>query len=307
MRIFRFLAVAICAATFVFASAAVSTLNADEAKYQQVSDVVYKKVGDREIKLNLFLPLKDGAPVKNAPLYIYLDSGCWYSGNPGDGGFWRWLGVLDRGCAIASVSHRPINEAPFPAPMEDVRAAVRFLRKNAEKYGLDPNNFTAGGYSSGGHLSLTLGTSDAKSVYEVGDNLDVSGQVQHVVEFYGPTDFPLVFDRISRQAVDCIYVAFNVKKEDADDLTSPIRADLMERAKKYSPLHAVDADCAPTLILHGTDDTIVPLSQSALLFDELRKAGVRTKLIVGNGGVHDGSTVALPQEFRREVAEFLGW
>ena len=121
MRIFRFLTVALCAATFAFASAAVSTLNADEAKYQQVSDVVYKKVGDREIKLNLFLPLKDGAPVKNAPLYIYLDSGCWYSGNPGDGGFWRWLGVLDRGCAIASVSHRPINEAPFPAPMEDVR------------------------------------------------------------------------------------------------------------------------------------------------------------------------------------------
>ncbi len=307
MRIFRFLAVALCVATFAVATSAVSTLNADEPKFQQVSDVVYKKVGDREIKLNLFLPLKDGAPVKNAPLYIYLDSGCWYSGNPGDGGFWRWLGVLDRGAAIASVSHRPINEAPFPAPMEDVRAAVRFLRKNAEKYGLDPNNFTAGGYSSGGHLSLTLGTSDAKSVYEVGDNLDVSGQVQQVVEFYGPTDFPLVFERVSREAVDCIYVAFNVKKADADDKTSPVYADLLERAKKYSPLHAVDADFAPTLILHGTDDTIVPLSQSALLFDKLRKAGVRTKLIVGNGGVHDGSTVALPQEFRREVAEFLGW
>ena len=307
MRIFHFIAVALCAATFAFATSAVSTLNADEPKFQQVSDVVYKKVGDREIKLNLFLPLKNGETVKNAPLYIYLDSGCWYSGNPGDGGFWRWLGVLDRGAAIASVSHRPINEAPFPAPMEDVRAAVRFLRKNADKYGLDPNNFTAGGYSSGGHLSLTLGISDAKSVYEVGDNLDVSGQVQQVVEFYGPTDFPLVFERISREAVDCIYVAFNIKKADADDKTSPIYADLMERAKKYSPLHAVDADFAPTLILHGTDDTIVPLSQSALLFDELRKAGVRAKLIVGNGGVHDGGTVALPQEFRRETAEFLGW
>lgn len=307
MRVFRFLTLALCAATFAFANAAVSTLNADEPKFQQVSDVVYKKVGDREIKLNLFLPLKDGAPVENAPLYIYLDSGCWYSGNPGDGGFWRWLGVLDRGAAIASVSHRSIDEAPFPAPMEDVRAAVRFLRKNADKYGLDPNNFTAGGYSSGGHLSLTLGISDAKSVYEVGDNLDVSGQAQQVVEFYGPTDFPLVFERLSREAIDCIYVAFNVKKSDVEDKSSPVYADLIKRAEKYSPLRSVDADFAPTLILHGTDDTIVPLSQSALLFDELRKTGVRTKLIVGNGGVHDGSTVALPQEFRREVAAFLGW
>ena len=98
-------------------------LSADEPNFQQISNVVYKKVGDREIKLNLFLPLKDGQTLKGEPLLIYLDSGCWYSGEPGDGGLWRILGALDRGFAIASVSHRPINEAKFPAPMEDARAA----------------------------------------------------------------------------------------------------------------------------------------------------------------------------------------
>lgn len=70
MRVFRFLTLTLCAATLAFANAAVATLNADEPKFQQVSDVVYKKVGDREIKLNLFLPLKDGAPVELSLIHI---------------------------------------------------------------------------------------------------------------------------------------------------------------------------------------------------------------------------------------------
>lgn len=280
--------------------------NAKDAKFQQISDVVYKKVGDREIKLNLFLPLKDGETIQGEPLLIYLDSGCWFSGEPGQGGFWAGSGAIDRGFAVASVSHRSISEATFPAPMEDVRAAVRFLRKNAEQYGYDPTRFAVCGYSSGGNLSLTLGISDQASIYEVGDNLDVSGQVQRVVDFYGPADFAVVFERYSKQSIDCIFQAFGVERADAEP-SSEKYAELLERAKKYSPITYVDADFAPTLMLHGTDDTIVPISQSATMFDSLRIAGVRAKFFASNGGVHDGATIAVPQTQRREVYEFLGW
>ncbi len=310
MRAFTFPKRALFAALSFFFAAAFVAFSApafgDDAKFQQISDVVYKKVGDREIKLNLFLPLENGEVVKGRPLLIYLDSGCWYSGEPGNGGFWRGIGALERGFAVASVSHRPISEAAFPAPMEDVRAAVRFLRKNAEQYGYDPNRFAVAGYSSGGHLSLTLGISDAKSIYDVGDNLDVSGQVQRVVEFYGPTDFEIVFDRYPEQLIDCIFLAFAIDRADAKP-SSPNFAALRENAKKYSPITYVDADFAPTLILHGTDDTIVPLSQSAVMFDALRVAGVRTKMYVSNGGVHDPATIAVPQVQREEAFEFLGW
>ena len=120
-------ALAIVAAPGILTSKAVAA----EPEYQTISNIVYKTVGDREIKLNLFLPLQDGQIVKGRPLLIYLDSGCWYSGEPGAGGVWTEFGARERGFAIASVSHRPINEAVFPAPMEDVRAAVRFLRKHA--------------------------------------------------------------------------------------------------------------------------------------------------------------------------------
>ena len=292
-------------ASFFFGSN--SAARADEPNYQPISNVVYKKVGDREIKLNLFLPVKDGQTLKGEPLLIFLDSGCWYSGEPGDGGLWRSIGAIERGFAIASVSHRPINEAKFPAQMEDVRAAVRFLRKHASEYGYDPERFAVAGYSSGGNLSLTLGISDEKSIFNVGDNLDVSGQVQRVIDYYGPADLAFVFERYSKQAIDCIYDAFGFDRKLVDKSNEEYYANVQELAKKYSPITYVDENFAPTLIFQGTEDPLVPLSQSALMFEALRVAGVRSQLIVGDGGVHDPRTVTSINMAIREIFEFLRW
>ena len=278
----------------------------EPAKFQAIKDVVYKTVGDREIKLNLFLPLKDGKTVKGEPLLIFLDSGCWYSGDPGNGGMWNEFGALDRGFAIASVSHRPINEAPFPAPMEDVRAAVRFLRKHASEYGYDPDRFAVSGWSSGGNLSLTLGISDEKSPFNVGDNLDVSGQVQRVIDFYGPSDFTVAFDRYADQSIDCIYIAFDMPREAAKK-DSEQYAELQKRAKKYSPIFYVDGNYAPTLLLHGTNDPIVPQSQSAMMYETLRINGVRAQAMVSDGGVHDWTRLFSRDHMAREIFEFLEW
>ena len=279
---------------------------ADEPEYQAITDIVYKKVGDREIKLNLFLPIEDGKIVKGRPLLIYLDSGCWYSGDPGNGGVWTDLGARERGFAIASVSHRPINEETCPAQMEDVRAAVRFLRKHADEYGYDPERFAVCGCSSGGNLSLSLGISDEKTIFNVGDNLDVSGQVQRVIDFYGPSDLEDVFKRYPLQSLDCVYDAFGAKRE-AGAADNPGHAALMELAKKYSPINYVDENYAPTLLLHGTMDPIVPLSQSALMYEKLMIFGVRCQLYVSDGGVHDTNTVGSKNLRAREIFEFLGW
>ncbi|MBQ9874166.1 MAG: alpha/beta hydrolase [Thermoguttaceae bacterium] len=300
-------------ATFVaslflaFAVVALFAQAQEQPKFQQISDVVYKKVGDREIKLNLFLPLKDGETLKGEPLVIWLDSGCWYSGEPGNGGIWNSLGALERGFAVASVSHRPINEAPFPAPMEDVRAAVRFLRKHAAEYGYDPDRFAVSGASSGGHLSLTLGISDEQSPFNVGDNLDVSGQVQRVVDFYGPTDFTVAFDRYAKQSIDCVYLAVDMPREAADKNNADQYKELQERAKKFSPITYVDGKYAPTILLQGTNDPFVPLTQSSMMYETLRIAGVRTQLMVSDGGVHDIHTLFSGDHMKREILEFLGW
>ena len=141
---------ALVALVAVFAAPFYCLAQDDKQEFDQVLDVVYKKVGDREIKLNLYRPVdQDGKVVAGTPLLIWLDSGCWYSDKPGNGGLWRMMDALKKDFAIASVSHRPITEAPFPAPIEDVRAAVRFLRKHAADYGYDPNRIAVSGASSG--------------------------------------------------------------------------------------------------------------------------------------------------------------
>lgn len=299
---------------FLLVAAAVSLLFASSAiqaqeppKFQQISNIVYKQVGDREIKLNLFLPLKDGETVKGEPLLIWLDSGCWYSGDPGDGGLWKAYGALDRGFAVASVSHRPINEEPFPAAIEDVRAAVRYLRKHADEYGYDPDRIAVSGASSGGHLSLTLGISDEKSPFNVGDNLDVSGQVQRVIDFYGPTDFTIAFDRYAEHLIDCIYQAVGVTREAANKENAEQYAELQARAKRFSPIFYIDANYAPTLILQGTHDPLVPLTQSSMMYEMLRLAGVRAQLMVSDGGVHNTQSLFPADQQIREIYEFLGW
>ena len=302
-----FMTVAFSLVSAVAAAFCVSaSVNAADPEYQEIKDIVYKKVGDREIKLNLFMPLKDGQIVKGRPLLIYLDSGCWYSGEPGEGGVWTNLGARDRGYAIASVSHRSISEAPFPVPMEDVRAAVRFLRKHAEEYGYDPDRFAVCGCSSGGNLSLNLGISDAQSIYDVGENLDVSGQVQRVIDFFGPADFVDFFKRYPKQSIDCIYLANGMPREAADP-ENPQYEELMARAHKYSPINHVDADFAPTLILQGTQDPLVPLSQSALMYEQLLINGVRAQLHVSDGGVHGPSSLGSDNFLAREIFEFLQW
>ena len=282
------------------------TSRAADPNVQEIHDVVYKKVGDREIKLNLFLPVKEGELVKGRPLLIYLDSGCWYSNGAGNGGIWRNIGALERGFAVASVSHRSISEAVFPAPMEDVRAAVRFLRKHAEEYGYDPNRFAVMGASSGGHLSLNLGISDEQSPWNVGDNLDVSGQVQCVVEYYGPADLKDALSRYPDQCIDCIYQAVGFLRT-AGKSDDPEHEAFLKKAEACSPINYVDAKYAPTMILQGTVDPLVPLSQSALMFEKLRLNNVRTQLIVSDGGVHDPMTMGSPNFQIREIFEFLQW
>lgn len=303
----RFLTLIALIAATVASSFNLCPAQEEKSNVLQVSDIVYKKVGDREIKLNLFLPLdEEGETIKGTPLLIWLDSGCWYSGEPGNGGLWAETKAIDRGFAVASVSHRSINEAPFPVPMEDVRAAVRFLRKHADDYGYDPDRFAVAGASSGGNLSLTLGISDELSPFDVGDDLDVSGQVQRVVDFFGPSDFEIVFERYVSQTIDCIYLAFGFPREAAqkDHVDHDM---LIAVAKKYSPINYVDENYAPTIILQGTDDPLVPLSQSALMYEKIKIAGVRSQLIISDGGVHEPWSLGSRNALSREIYEFLGW
>ena len=145
-------------------------------------DLAYVTDGHERQKLDLYIPTEG----ENLPLIIWIHGGAWLGGSKER---YAPMEYLKSGYAGASINYRLSQHAIFPAQIEDVKAAVRWIRANAETYRLDPNRFAAWGSSAGGHLVAMLGTTGDVKEFEVGENLGVSSRVQAVVNYFGPTDF----------------------------------------------------------------------------------------------------------------------
>jgi acetyl esterase/lipase len=242
-------------------------------------DVAY---GDHERqKLNVSVPKS----VKPLPLVIWVHGGGWEGGSK-DGGN-PAAGLLAKGYAVASVNYRYSKHAPFPAQIHDVKAAVRFLRANAKKYNLDPAHFGAVGASAGGHLVALLGTSaGVKDLEGDGNHPDTSSAVQAVCDVFGPTDLVKLSPPGKTNAVTRLLGGDTGAKKDL--------------AIKANPITYIDKSDPPVLILHGEKDGLVPVSQSRLLHDALKTAGVESELVVVPGAGHDGKV------FTKENADKMG-
>src|SRR5262249_12029455 len=144
-------------------------------------DATYAKVGkDRELKLDLYVPEKAEGKL---PLVVWIHGGGWRggtkTGTPAGG-------LAMAGFVVASVEYRLSGEAQFPAQIEDCKAAIRWLRANAEKHHIDPHRVGVWGGSAGGHLVALLGTAGDQKTWDVGENTDQSSRVQAVCDYFGP-------------------------------------------------------------------------------------------------------------------------
>ncbi|MDE0467812.1 MAG: alpha/beta hydrolase [Candidatus Poribacteria bacterium] len=237
-------------------------------------DIAYVADGHERQKLDLYIP-DEG---ENLPLIIWIHGGAWLGG---DKAHYNPRGYLKSGYAGASINYRLSQHAIFPAQIKDVKAAVRWLRANADTYRLDPNRFAAWGSSAGGHLVAMLGTTGDVNEFEVGENLEVSSRVQAIVDYYGPTDF-LQMD--THRLPDGLV-------HDAPDspesklVGGPIQ-EHKDRVAKANPITYVSDDDSPFLIIHGDQDKLVPYQQSVLLKDALEKAGVPVTFYKVEGGGH---------------------
>ena len=242
-------------------------------------DIVYARIGDRELLLDLYLPPKGPAPL---PVIVWVHGGGWRSGSKGSAGQARPM--LDRGYAVVDVGYRLSGEAIFPAQVEDCKAAVRWVRANAAKYSFDPDRIGAWGSSAGGHLVAFLGTAGNVREFDTAANTKYSSRVQAVCDWFGPTDF-LQMDKHSLEGSRLIHDAPN--SPESLLVGGPIQ-DEPYRAivRKANPITYVTKDDPPFLIMHGDKDMSVPLHQSELLYDALKKAGVEATLYVVKGGGH---------------------
>ena len=242
-------------------------------------DIVYARVGDRELLLDLYLPPKRSAPL---PVIVWVHGGGWRSGSKGSGG--RARPMLDKGYAVVDVGYRLSGEAIFPAQVEDCKAAVRWVRANAGKYGLDPDRIGAWGSSAGGHLVAFLGTAGDVKEFDTKANAEHSSRVQAVCDWFGPTDF-LQMDKHRLEDGGMIHNAPN--SPESLLVGGPIQEEpYRSLVRKANPITYVTKDDPPFLIMHGDKDLAVPLHQSELLYDALKKVGVDATLYVVKGAGH---------------------
>jgi acetyl esterase/lipase len=229
-------------------------------------DLEYGKVDGHALRLDLYLPEKLRTKPK---LLIWIHGGGWKHGskstiNP------TFIRLVTEGYATASIDYRLLGLDSHPAQIHECKAAIRWLRAHAEKYGYDASKIGVGGGSAGGHLALLLGLSSGVKNLEgtIGNNLDQSTQVQAIVDLFGPSAL-VRFAKTSRR--------FKYKyKQDSDFLNSA------------SPVTYLSNDDPPILILHGDKDNVVPLAQSEYLHKRYQATGLDSELYIIKGAAHGG-------------------
>jgi acetyl esterase/lipase len=255
-------------------------------------DLEYARVGDTPILLDIYRPEKAGEPL---PLIVWVHGGGWRNGSKGGS---MAIPLSGRGYVVASIDYRLTGVAKFPAQIEDCRAAIRWLRASASKYGIDPKRIGVWGASAGGHLVSLLGTAGDVTTWDsVGGNTDQSSRVQAVCDFYGPSNL------FSERFVE----ARNGGDPPMLRLFGGPVEELKEKARRGSPVTYVSADDPPFLIVHGDKDNLVPINQSEQLEQALKKAGVEaTFLLVKNGGHGFGpESEPSPEAIREQVISFF--
>lgn len=226
-------------------------------------DVVYANYSDVERRLQIIMPSRSGYKF---PLVVYIQGSAWkkqelYSSLP------NLSHIAAKGYVVASVEIRDTGIARFPAAVEDVKCAIRFMRRNAEEYCVDPDRVAVWGDSSGGHLSLMTGLT--KGEYDNGLYSEQSDEVSAVIDYYGVSDlltlgkYNDILDHDAADSPEGLFIGGKVKKH-------------TELAKKASPLHQnLDKVLPPFLIVHGDSDHVVHINQSIEMYEALKQHGQR--------------------------------
>lgn len=240
-------------------------------------DLVYKHVNGSVLALDLYCPEKVSGPL---PVIVWLHGGGWSRGRkercPA-------VTLVQNGYAVASIDFRLTDVAPFPAQIEDCKAAVRWLRANASKYNLNPDRIGVWGFSSGGHLAALLGTSGGvKELEGNGDNMSYSSQVQAVCVVSGPGDLLEQY----REALEHAGEMNPRVKPALEALIGGSPEQNKAKAMAASPISYVSKDDPPFLIIQGEDDPTVPVSVTKSFYTALKAAGVDVTLEIAAGRGH---------------------
>lgn len=289
------------------------TLMADRSQRLDVRyypNIEYVKRDGKALTLQLLMPAgeapeehpaeTDPGKQKKHPAIVYVQGAAWgeqdvYGSLP------RLVWMAQKGYVVASVKHRAAREAAFPAFLQDVKSAIRFLRANAAAFHIDPEQVAVWGDSSGGHAALMVGVTGDLPEFKTDDHAEYSDAVDAVIDFYGPTDVTHINDTPR----DPVYTA-DKENIPEDILFRGCVASHPEIAQPGNPLNYVSAEreLPPILMVHGDWDSMVPFRQSVLMYQKLMECKKTVEFYKVCGAEH--GTFLWTPEVMEVTEKFLG-
>lgn len=242
--------------------------------------IVYAERSGEVQHLHVLIPKDFKAPGKQYPLVVFIQGSAWHRQEvfqhlP------HLIRVCQQGIAVAMVEYRPSEVAPFPAQAQDAKTAIRFMRKNAAQFHIDPERIGVWGDSSGAHTAVMAGfTADAEPDTDL--YAEASSKVRCIVDWYGPmdisrmNDMPSMQDHIAPDSPEGYLIGQKNVLENPDAVAPTIPMNYLRS----------DIETPPVLIMHGSRDQLVSFEQGCLLYHRLKELGKNVRMYKLEGAYH---------------------
>lgn len=283
-------------------------------------NVTYKSTPQGDLKLDIYLPHSQKS--QKVPVIVYIHGGSWMHGNK-DEITYKFIGqnlktILTEGYALVSIDYRLINEkgtVRLPEPLADCKDAIKWVKLNAEKYNFNTSKMAVMGSSAGAHLSMMAAYAPDDIAPGESALSQYDSKVNCVVDIYGPTNMAKIlkagFTKPAISLASLILPKKMLKMRNTliTAYTQENAAHPRKRKKKcmvYSPLSYVD-NAVPTIVFHGTKDTLVPFKHTSWLEKKMKKQNKYLEVhpLEGENHVFPTITPEKTKEMCQQLAIFL--
>ncbi len=271
------------------------------------SDFVYSETYNNmgrpiQLKMDIIQPNSD----KPLPAVLFITGGG-FMDSPKTKFISQRVAMAKAGYVVASIDYRVVPMVTFPGPIEDAKTAVRYLKANSKKFGIDANKIAVMGESAGGYIAAMLGTTNGFTEFDKGSYLDQNSNVQAVIDLYGLSDLTTVGEDFSEEikeahkspAIPEAMLVNGIPWQGGGSILSDLG-----KANKANPITYISKDTPPFLLMHGNADFVVSPSQTEKLHKALIDKNINSTRYIVEGADHAGVMWYQP-EIIEKIIDFL--
>lgn len=283
-------------------------------EYNLYNDIAYK---NNALKLDIYQPKK--VAKEKSPVVIYIHGGAWDKGDKTmiKKNFREYIlkDLLRNDFTVISINYTLLNkDTHLEKPLQDTKDAINWIRENAKKYNLDTDNMGIWGGSAGAHIAMLTAYNQNRKDNKYGD--ETHPNLKYVIDFYGPTNLNELFKTEGNKLMLDLFKLYSpnrfktrhekIRQLTGFDITTQ-HEKVVQKSTEFSPVTYVTKSTVPTLIFHGTEDTIVNFAQSQLLEEKLKNNKITYQLHTVENAKHTFGNISLTdaQAISKKTIDFI--